>query len=227
GNGPDGLISLVWLDLRSGSTEIYYSQSLDSGETWSKNVVVYRSPSGTVCECCHPSIAIHSDGQRFVMWRNVIEGDRDMYVATSSDGHTFNAAEKLGNGSWQLDACPMDGGALVIDSKAIPQTVWRRQNTIYLAAPGQRFETLIGNGQQPWIAKTQAGNWIVWLSQRGGNLLCMDPEKQIRTLASNAAAPVIVTGGHHPITIACWEEQQDNQSSIKLQVLNRSGSQTE
>ena len=27
------------------------------GAAWSKNALVYRSPAGNVCECCHPSVA--------------------------------------------------------------------------------------------------------------------------------------------------------------------------
>ena len=47
--------------------------------TWSKNVLIYQSPDGTICECCHPSVAIDKSGRILVMWRNSLGGSRDMY----------------------------------------------------------------------------------------------------------------------------------------------------
>ncbi len=47
---------VFWLDLREKGTVLYASKSMDHGETWSKNILVYRSPDGSICECCHPSI---------------------------------------------------------------------------------------------------------------------------------------------------------------------------
>jgi len=61
-SGPDGAVWCVWLDLRHKKSEIYAARSLDSGKTWEKNIRVYRSPDGSVCECCHPSIALGGNG---------------------------------------------------------------------------------------------------------------------------------------------------------------------
>src|SRR4051794_34261115 len=42
-----GLVFATWLDDRSEGKRLYGSTSKDNGATWSKNVEVYRSPSGT------------------------------------------------------------------------------------------------------------------------------------------------------------------------------------
>ena len=60
---PDGRLFATWLDLRNlvpgkPGTELYGAYSNDGGVTWSKNVVVYRSPSGSICTCCHPSLDV-------------------------------------------------------------------------------------------------------------------------------------------------------------------------
>ena len=60
-----------------------------------------------------PVLAIDATGQIVVMWRNWLGGSRDMYLARSRDGVTFSKPEKLGTGTWQINACPMDGGGLV------------------------------------------------------------------------------------------------------------------
>ena len=103
--------------------------------TWSKNVLVYESPDGTICQCCHPSIAIDGEGRISVMWRNVIQGSRDFYFSTSTDGLSFGKAQKMGAGTWQLNACPMDGGGLAVDDTGLV-SVWRRESQIFLARPG-------------------------------------------------------------------------------------------
>ena len=51
------------------------------------------------------------------MWRNSLDGARDMFVSESRDGgRTFSNARKLGSGTWPLKACPMDGGHLAFDA---------------------------------------------------------------------------------------------------------------
>lgn len=81
-----GELRCVWLDLRHNKTEIVASTSTDGGTNWSENVLVYSSPSGSVCECCHPSAAYSATGQLHVMWRNSWEGKRDMFHTMSADG---------------------------------------------------------------------------------------------------------------------------------------------
>lgn len=89
-SGLDGSIWCVWLDLRDKKSEIYATVSKDNGATWEANQCVYRSPDGSVCECCHPSVVV-SGNCVHVMFRNSIDGDRDMYVASSKDdGKSFS-----------------------------------------------------------------------------------------------------------------------------------------
>jgi Neuraminidase (sialidase) len=114
---PDkmGNLFAVWLDKRSASgTSLSGARSMDGGATWSKNVLVYSSTEGTICQCCHPSLAVDPAGQIIVMWRNWLAGNRDMYIARSPDGTRFSQAEKIGTQSWPLNACPMDGGGLAV-----------------------------------------------------------------------------------------------------------------
>jgi hypothetical protein len=129
----EGLIALsaerenvfaVWLDLRDKQNKIYAAKSTDGGQTWSKNMMVYASPDGTVCECCRPSVVMRGNNV-FVMFRNWLSGNRDLYLVHSSDGgNSFGQPQKLGNGSWALKGCPMDGGGVVISNSGETETVW-------------------------------------------------------------------------------------------------------
>ena len=169
-NGNGG-VYCVWLDLRNKKMEIAGAASTDSGATWGTNRLIYHSPSGSVCECCHPSAVFDSSGRLLVMWRNSLAGNRDMYLASSADmGETFSTAVKLGTGTWPLNACPMDGGALAPAANGSATTVWRRDREVFRSISGQPEEQSLGIGEQPWAAATGEGAYLTWVSRRGGDL---------------------------------------------------------
>lgn len=81
-----------------------------------------------------------------------------MYVTSSKDdGATFSKAIKPGKGTWQLDACPMDGGMLAAGKKGGVLTLWQRNGEIYMAEASGAAEKLLGAGQQPWMTGTAKG----------------------------------------------------------------------
>jgi hypothetical protein len=205
--GPDGSVFCTWLDLRNKRTEIYGSLSKDGGVTWEPDALVYRSPEKSVCECCHPSAAFGPDGTLHVMWRNHLKGARDLYLSSSSDGgKTFRPAEKLGRGTWPLNACPMDGGAVAAGPDGRVETVWMRAGSMYASRPGEE-ERELGRGVQGWAAFGPDGPYSVWLEKRPGKLLAMVPAgREPLTLAEAANDPVIAgaPGGRGPV-VAVWE----------------------
>lgn len=220
--GPGGSLCCVWLDLRNRKTEVMASVSKDGGSTWSKNVLVYKSPDGSVCECCHPSITVDSTNKIHVLWRNSLAGARDMYIASSSDdGATFSQASKLGSGSWPLKACPMDGGAIAAVAPSKLATAWRREKAVFLLLDGQSEERRLGVGEQPWIAATADGPFVVWLKKRGDAALLLSPGGSLPVeLATHANDPVIASGptGRGPV-VAVWEAQEGTNYKIQCQVV--------
>ena len=202
---PDGAIVATWLDLRSGSTEIYSSRSTNGGRKWSKDVLVYRSPDGSICECCHPSIASGPFGEIGVMFRNSLRGNRDMYLVRSPDGgKSFGRSVKLGTGSWKLAACPMDGGAIAFDGSGSSVSVWRRNRGLYLAKGEASSE--FAQGRNPWLASTPQGPVLVWVSgnrsvysQFGGRV-----SSRIR-LAERGSDPVVAAGAG--VVVAAWRQR--------------------
>jgi hypothetical protein len=154
-----GVVVVAWLDLREPGTRIYAAISRDHGATWGRDQLVYASPGGSVCECCHPSVAIHERGSVAVMFRNNIDGHRDMFIAESSAGGTFSPASKLGTGSWALAACPMDGGGLTLVGGQT--AVWRREGEVFLTH-GSGPEQRLGVGRDPVIAAYGHHRDIVW-----------------------------------------------------------------
>jgi hypothetical protein len=220
--GPAGELACAWLDLRNKKTEVMASISTDGGRTWSKNVLVYQSPQGSVCECCHPSVIFDRKGRLAVLWRNSLDGARDMYVAISSDhGKSFAKPQKMGTGTWKLNACPMDGGAIASLPNSSIATVWRRDKTIYTSLLGDEHERSLGPGEQPSIAATPAGACIVWLTKRNAALQLLVPGATLPTkLADQASDPVIAAApnGKGPI-VAVWESRRGEQHTIVCQAI--------
>lgn len=220
--GPQGRVCCVWLDLRNGKTEIYAAASKDGGRTWEKNVRVYKSPDGSVCECCHPSVTYDSSGKLHVMWRNSLSGSRDMYLASSADGGTtFGKAVKLGRGTWPLDACPMDGGYLAVSPKGDIFTAWRRDTEVFLTSANGSEEQRIGVGRQPWIAAVARGPHVVWLRDRNAQLMYLAPgAPKPQELAAQANDPVIAAApdGSGP-AVAAWEERRGENTVLVCQVV--------
>lgn len=221
--GPNGQLVCAWLDLRHGKTEIMASVSHDGGRSWNKNVLVYRSPDGSVCECCHPSVCFDEGGTIYVQWRNSLGGNRDMFVAGSSTaGETYDEAEMLGAQHWKLAACPMDGGALAASNGQLI-SVWRHDKQIYCSDTRPNQSRVLGEGEQPWCAYARNGAYFIWLRQRNSDLLLQSPGgASPRKLAELATDPVIAAGphGNGPV-VAAWESRADATRSIVVQVLDR------
>jgi hypothetical protein len=209
--GPGGRLFAVWLDKRSGKTKLYGALSNDAGLTWSKNVLIYDSPEGTICECCHPSAAFDRSGRILVMFRNWLGGSRDMYLVQSEDGQRFGAPRKLGTGTWQLNACPMDGGGIAVSPQGII-TAWRRERSLFLARPGDP-ETEIGTGADVAIASGSKGTFAIWSA--ADSIQALFPgDRQPRSLGAKGAFPAIAVRPSGD-AIAAWEKD----GGIALRIL--------
>jgi hypothetical protein len=163
----------AWLDIRNtNKNKIAGTLSADGGKTWSKNKIIYQSPEGSVCECCNVSVAFAKNDIN-VMFRNNANGNRDLYLIQSHNGgSSFEEAKKLGEGSWKLNACPMDGGGIAVYDDGTVQTVWRRIDTIYSCKLGEK-ETMIGIGKNCIIANLNNQNVYTWIENK--TIVCLLP----------------------------------------------------
>jgi hypothetical protein len=202
-----GNLFAAWLDQRGKGTRLYGAWCVDSGVTWSKNVQVYESSEGTICQCCHPTAVFDAAGGLDLMWRNVLDGSRDLYVIHADAERRFGQPEKLGLGTWKIDACPMDGGGLVhAGTKTV--AVWRRMEDLFMAEPG-RPERKIGEGKDVTMAAAGDRIYAAWI--KAGQLVLWTSGKQ-ETVATQAAFPNLTAlpGGG---ALLAWEE--NNGISLK------------
>jgi hypothetical protein len=198
----EGHLAAAWLDDRSGSKRLFAAFSDDAGRTWSRNVLLYESPDGPICPCCDPSLVAMGRGEFTVMWRNALAGSRDLYTLHLRGGHPVGSAVKQGEGTWKLDACPMDGGGVAVHDGQVA-SAWRREHDIYLALPG-RPEVKIGSGQDVAFAANSRGFYTAWSTPSGIELFA--PGDTAPSRLSNAGTfPALVAvpdGG----MLAAWEE---------------------
>ena len=81
--GDDGTLYAVWQDERNGNSDIYFAQSEDHGESWSRNVFVSNDPeSPEITEQWQtsPSLALHGE-KVYVAW----EDERSVFVGDPAD----------------------------------------------------------------------------------------------------------------------------------------------
>jgi hypothetical protein len=205
----EGHLAAAWLDDRTpNGKRLWGAFSNDGGATWGKNVLLYESPDGTICQCCAPSLvslgkASEGSAQFVAMFRNAIGGSRDLYTLRLAGGKPVGAAEKAGVGTWKLDACPMDGGGIALQNGQIA-TAWRRDHDVYLAEPGKP-EIKVGTGMDVAFGANKRGSYVLWSTPAGIEMHM--PNAIAPTHVSDSGAfPAIVTlpdGG----MLAAWEAQ--------------------
>jgi hypothetical protein len=200
----------IWLDLRGNKrNKIYGAQSNDGGKTWSENKMIYTSPDTTVCECCKPSVVMKGN-HVYVMFRNWLHGNRDLYLIQSSDGGaSFGQAQKLGTGSWKLNGCPMDGGSLAIDQNGEIQTVWRRQKTIFAAIPGEP-EKEIGEGRDCALEIVDNKNIYAWTEKE--EVVFIKPDGEKKFLGKGSQPVLKALDRDHVICV--WENEKQIHAAV-------------
>ncbi len=212
----EGILWCVWLDLREKGTQLFASKSIDQGQSWSKNIRVYRSPDGSVCECCHPSIAAEGKSLH-VLFRNSLKGNRDMYLVSSKDqGETFSTGDRLGVEHWNLNACPMDGGMLSITPLGEVVTAWRRGRAVFTTREKTPSENMLESGEQPWIASNSSGTYVAWLTKRDGELRVekLGTSNTLK-IAESARDPVVVASNdNEPLAYVFWEQRVGDKNFI-------------
>ena len=192
---PEGLVVIAWLDLREKGTRVYAAVSRDHGATWEPDVLAATSPDGAVCECCHPSVAL--DGTAIaILFRNHLGGARDLHVVRSSDGRTFTAPVKQGTGTWALQACPMDGGALTLSPRGVTST-WRREDRVYLSTPLEP-ERLVGFGRDPVVAARAGGVDLAWTTRDG---VMLQRDSTTRLIGAGGFASIAAFATHTVVAV--------------------------
>jgi hypothetical protein len=126
-----GRIFVAWIDERTKTAldraaEIWLVTSEDHGKTFSHD----RKILSDVCECCRIALAVDSTGRIYLSYRLVPSTGpmlRDIAVARSDDGGNTFKPSVVSHDGWELNACPIDGATMTIDSADRIHVVWFTQ----------------------------------------------------------------------------------------------------
>jgi BNR repeat-like domain len=195
-----GQLAAAWLDLRNQGTRLYGAFSKDGGATWSKNLLIYEAPGGTICQCCAPSLASNGPGGFTVMFRNVLGDSRDMYTIQMKDSQVVSKPAKVGSGTWTINACPMDGGGLLYAGGQF-SSAWRRGEDVFLSTP-DKPETKIGEGVDIALAESAGRSFVAW--QKAGKVEVWTAGKT-ETLAERGGGFPALVGLSGGGLLAAWE----------------------
>jgi hypothetical protein len=170
--------------------KIYLAYSDDMGKNWSESKMIYRSPDGSVCECCRPTVKMDEKGNPVVMFRNNIGGSRDLHYVKSTDGgKIFTQAEKLGIGTWQINGCPMDGGDMMVDEAGDLVTVWQREGEIF-RTDSNNSEIRVGGGRTPTISGYKNITYTVY--SNGDDILSMKTGDDLPLKIGVGSSPQVI-----------------------------------
>jgi len=154
-----------------------------------------------------------------MMWRNALNGSRDLYYTSSVDGgKTFASARKLGDGTWTLNACPMDGGDMTAVGHGRIDSVWRRQEEIFAVSPGKE-EQVLGKGRNPVIVYGSKGRYVAWddVGTKQAVLLSPGTSKPVPLGKQSQFVDLASSVGK---VVAAWEETRGEQKVVRVQVFD-------
>jgi hypothetical protein len=133
-----------------------------------------------------------------------------LYLIQSPDnGNTFGQAQKLGNGSWALNGCPMDGGGIVIDNSGKAQTVWNRREMIYTSEAGKE-ERELGKGKNCTIESVNGKNVYAWVED--GDIIVLNPGRMRKNLGKGQLPVIKATNNEHILCV--WENAEQIHAAI-------------
>jgi len=178
-----GRIYVTWIDERNKKStdrgaEIWMCTSEDRGKTFAPD----RRILSDVCECCRTNIQIDSRGRLFLSYRTVPKTGamhRDIIVASSKDGGRSFKSTRVSADDWDINACPVTGPALCLDSRDQIHVVW-----------------FTGGGDRPGLYYASSGDHGSSYSPRK----LLDPEQRLGKHAQAISQP-------NGMILVAWDDQ--------------------
>ena len=119
----NGNLYVAWADGRNAGmgNDIMYSRSVDGGFSWSSPVAI--NSDGTSADQLMPALAVSANGTVTAMWldnrNDAANVNYDVYMATSSDGVSFGANQRVSSVSSNPYNDPRTQGTMIGDYFAL------------------------------------------------------------------------------------------------------------
>jgi hypothetical protein len=138
-------------------------------------------------------------------FRNWLMGSRDIYYAVSTNhGKSFSDPVKSGNGTWQLNACPMDGGSLALNTSGKVSAAWRRNGDVYYWTEKQA-ERKLAQGRDVSMTQNQNNVYVAWQESKKISVMNVN-SKQITEIGNGISPRVYALDNGKAICL--WEDNK-------------------
>ncbi len=181
-----------------------------------------QAVTGGVCYCCKTAIAAGPANSLFLAWRHVYANNmRDIAFTVSRDGgRTFAAPVRVSEDKWQIEGCPDDGPAMVVDRQGAVHVIWPSVVTegggpvkaLFHAStrdgrtfsPRERIPTQ-GQANHPQLAIDAAGALAATWDESGSGTRLLasaigraDADGRVRFIRSNSTGEI----GTYPVVVS-------------------------
>ncbi|HEY6136186.1 MAG TPA: sialidase family protein [Thermoanaerobaculia bacterium] len=199
GRGGDGVLS--WLDSRAGQQGVQ-TTVLHSDLT----VAPVRTADAKSCQCCRTALFAASNGELWLAWRDLAEGNvRNIaYAVSRGAGEPFTPRGDVADDRWSIDGCPESGPRFAETADGTVWLAWLNgaANAIEIAAAprGGRFETraVVAAGNHPDIGTLPDGRLVVFYESFRGGKRAVDRRVSDAAHAHWSAARTIAADGMTP-----------------------------
>lgn len=223
--GPDGTVTMVWIDKRDRDVEtaagrpyvgaaLYAAVSTDRGATFSTN----RRLVDHACECCRIAAAGLGDGRIALLWRHVFGAKtRDHAVVVLARDGAPGPVQRATFDGWELDGCPHHGPSLAAGPDGTLHLAWftgagADGKGIFYGQSGDGGETVTSPTRlpataaagHPAVLATASGVWVAWVepAAAGSTVRAIRSRDGGRSFGPPVELATSAGAGDHPFLLA-------------------------
>jgi hypothetical protein len=167
---PNGEAAITWLDNRKtiakeGSALYFATTSGGAGFEQERRI---QQPC---CQCCRTDLYVDKKANIHILYRGIINDSiRDMVHTVSEDGgRTFDAAQRISNDNWVINACPHTGPSMAENERGLHfawYTGGRHKGSFYThsASSSKTYEardSISQRGSHPQLSALSNGELLV------------------------------------------------------------------
>lgn len=196
-----GNVFVAWLDTRQSkdrlnslSLPVFWTESQDAGQTFSKN---QTSTALRACSCCALKAIAGPEGGFDLAFRGAYDNIRDIFLArfTAFENGLLPAIGKIHDDNWRINACPMSGPSLARSTQpAVVWAAWMSRGRAYFAESpdeGQDFQA----PRTPRATRAASQNHpLILLNSQGQVLLAWEEGASIRWQLADPAGEILQSG---------------------------------
>ncbi len=182
----NGVLYVVWVDVRNGQNDVFFNKSTDGGRTWLAADVRLNTDAAGASVADDPEITCRGQSL-WVVWEDARDGEKDIRLQRSTDGgNTWlgadvrldqDAAGAAASGDPLVSVSQIDGRSLtvlfeddrngsrdiLIRSSADGGVTWTNETLVNANGAGT------SQSDRPRLSRVGTRLYVTWMDNRNGN----------------------------------------------------------